>query len=351
MATAVINGLEWMNHPTTTTIPPMVVLSGNDGFVRRHVLHSILKLSGTDIDAVEVFDGPEAQWRDVHDELATISLFDADHHRIAIVREADKFVSSHRSSLERWIASPPADAVLILEVTSFPGTTNLYKQAVAKGLVIQCSPPTTSAWGNPVDEKAVAKWIDSWAKKTYGLALNDKQRALLMDRIGPELGLLDCELAKLALFADEQGKVADDKASSLVGGWRTQTLWEIADHVGDGKIAHALVQLDRLLISGQSPLGFFSPLAWSLRRFGVAAQLVEQAERCGQRPNLSYCLEQAGFRKFDLKKAELQLRRIGRPRAKMLLNWIVELELKLKGTHSNDHAAKFAIEEFLTRLA
>ncbi len=88
-----------------------------------------------------------------------------DHHRIAIVREADKFVSSNRSSLERWIASPPADAVLILEVTSFPGTTNLYKQAVAKGLVIQCSPPTTSAWGNPVDEKAVAKWIDSWAKK------------------------------------------------------------------------------------------------------------------------------------------------------------------------------------------
>ncbi len=107
----------------------------------------------------------------------------------------------------------------------------------------------------------------------------------------------------------------------------------------------------RLLISGQSPLGFFSPLAWSLRRFGVAAQLVEQAERCGQRPNLTQCLEQAGFRKFDLKKAEVQLRRIGRPRAKMLLNWIVELELKLKGTHSNDHAAKFAIEEFLTRLA
>lgn len=268
-----------------------------------------------------------------------------------MVRDADKFISTNRAALERWVDSAPADAVLILEASSFPGTTKLYKQVVAKGLLIQCNPPLTSAWGNPVDEKAIQKWLAGWSKKGYSLSLTNRQLSLLLDRIGTELGMLDCELAKLALFANDKGEVEDATMNKLVGGWRTQTLWEIADHVADGKIAMALEQLDRLLVSGQTPLGFFSPLAWSLRRYGVAAQLVEQQERCGDRPNLAACLEQAGFRKFDLKKAEGQLRRIGRPRTKQLLNWIVEMELKLKGSHSNDRAAKLAIEEFLIRLA
>ncbi len=350
MATTV-HAFEWIESAKGAQLPPMVVLVGSDGFLLRHAIAKVIEASQTDPDAIEAFDGPESNWRDVHDELATISLFDASHHRVAIVKDADKFVSSNRASLEKWIEHPPKDAVLVLEVSTFPGTTKLYKQVVAKGLLIQCNPPVLSSWGNPVDEKAIAKWLGSWAKQTHRLELTQKQMHTLLDRIGTDLGMLDCELAKLALFADAQGNVPDQRVNEMVGGWRTQTLWEIADHVADGKIGHALEQLDRLLSSGQNALAFFAPLAWSLRRYGVAAQLVEQSERCGAKPNLPFALERAGFKKFDLKKAEGQLRRIGRPRAKQLLNWLVEMEMKLKGTHSNDRAARFAIEEFLVKLA
>ncbi len=344
------HAFDWIDAPAAP-IPPSTVLFGADGFLRRHSLEAIFRVCGVDRDAIQVFDGPETAWRDVHDELATLSLFDAANHRIAIVRDADKFITTNRAALERWVESPPADAILVLEAESFPGTTKLYKQIAAKGLLIQCNPPTTAAWGNPVDEKAIQKWMTKWATSQHGLRLGPDQMTTILERVGTELGLLDCELAKLALFADDKGQVPNERLLEIVGGWRTQTMWEISDHVANGKIGQAMEQMQRLMESGQAALGLYAPLAWSLRRFGLAAQLIEQTERCGGKPNLTFALEQAGFRKFDIKKAETQLRRIGRPRAKLLLRWLVELEMKLKGSHSQERASQFAIEEFIARLA
>jgi DNA polymerase III subunit delta len=137
----------------------------------------------------------------------------------------------------------------------------------------------------------------------------------------------------------------------MVGGWRTQTIWKIVELIASGRAAEAIEQQDRLFTGGQNALGIFAPLSWSMRRFGVAAHLVEQAERNGTRVALPLALEKAGFRKNEIKQAETQLRRIGRQRGKKLLEWLLELELKLKGSHSNEHLAKFALEEFILRLA
>jgi DNA polymerase-3 subunit delta len=62
-------------------------------------------------------------------------------------------------------------------------------------------------------------------------------------------------------------------------------------------------------------------------------------------------LEKAGFNRFDLAKAEARLRRIGRVRAKELLNDLVRLELQLKGSHSNEHRARFVLESLIVSLA
>lgn len=345
-----VHAFDWLERASEPKLPPMVVLFGSDGFLTQLSLESLIASSGVDPDAVQKYDGPEAKWREVYDELATLSLFDASHHRIAIIREADKFITANRAYLEKWLEAPPPDAVLVLEASSFPGTTKLYKQVVAKGTLVNCNPPTLASFGNPVDEKKIEKWLITWALRKHKLNLEAKQIHIMLERVGTELGMLDCELAKLSLFASDKGEVPDSILKQVVGGWRTQTMWDISDSIADGQIGEALDQVDRLLKSGQAVIGLFAPLAWSLRRFGLAAQLIEQTERFGSKPNMGVALEKAGFRKFDIKKAETQLRRIGRKRAKDMLHWIVELEMKLKGSHSNEHFAKFALEEFLMRL-
>ena len=92
-----------------------------------------------------------------------------------------------------------------------------------------------------------------------------------------------------------------------------------------------MLQLDRLLASGENPIGLLAQISASLRRLAAATRLILQAEAAGRRIALRQALEQAGIRAFVLQKAERQLRRLGRQRGGQLYRWLLEADLDLKG--------------------
>jgi DNA polymerase III subunit delta len=324
---------------------------GNDWFLRHRAIDKVVQNSGVDEAAVRARNGDDLGWRDVHDDLASRSLFDDAGNRLTIINSADSFLAKHRSQLERWAETTSEDATLILELDSFPANTKLYKLILDHGTVIRCSPPIKARSKDTVDEKAIQAWILSWGKRQHSVQLSIPQANIMIERIGFVFGLLDTELAKLALFADEGGKVSDVMVHELVGGWRTKTVWEVADQIADGKIAIAMEQLDRLFASGQNAIGIFAQLSWYFRRYGMAAHCIEQAERIGKKPVIGEALEQAGFYRYVIGDAEQKLRRIGRVRAKQLLPWLRQMDLELKGSHSQENRARMAVEAFVLRFA
>jgi len=348
--TPVVAAFEFLESKIELPLPTVVACFGTDDFLRRKVIHHFTDASGIDPETIRAFDGETDAWRDIHDELATRSLFDDGGTKVAIVRGADKLVTKSRDQLERWTEQSVVDTCLILEIQTLAANTSLYKLIAKKGKLVKCTPPQKSSWGNPPDEKAIAKWVISWASAKHSVTLTEKQSVLIVDRIGGVCGLIDCEIAKLALFADSNGKIPDKRVSELVGGWRTQTAWELSDAIADGQVAVAIQQLDKLLTAGQNAVGLMAQLSWSLRRYGLAAKLIEQSERVDSRITLAVALERAGFNRFDIAKAETRLKRIGRPRAREMLTWLVDLELQLKGSHSNDQRARLALESMIMKL-
>jgi DNA polymerase-3 subunit delta len=324
-------------------VPRVAFSIGPDEFLRREVIEHLLVLMKFDSLAVTRFDGEEVKWADIHDELATRSLFDTGGPKCAFVRKADDFISKNRDSIEHWIEKGPAGSILLLEVQSLPSNQKIYRSAQKYGWLIGQDKDPSDAY--------IRKWISGWGKRRHGLKLTADQVNLITDRIGFIGGLVECELAKLALFAGEGGEVSDQRVDELVGGWRTQTVWQLSDWIADGEIAKALGLVDKLVMAGQSPVGIAAQLSWSLRRFGMAAYAFEQAERVQTgKPDFSRVLMDAGFRYGEVDKATRRLRRIGRTRAKKLLSWLVDLEGRLKGSHSQDDRARFALEEFILRL-
>ncbi len=339
-----------MGEKLAAPLPAVVVAYGDDAFLRKETVSRALTLSQVDPTTWRGFDGEECKWIDVHDELATRSLFEPDARRIVVVSNADGLVKDARAQLEKWFAAPAADSLLILQVATFPSNTKLFKLAEKHGLCLACSLPTGGGRSKTPSTVELKKWIGAWGKLQHGLQLTATQTNQILEGVGPDCGLLHQELAKLALYADKSGKLTEEQIRTNVGSWRTRTMWEIADAVVDGRIADALLQLEKVFAAGEHPAAVIPQISWSLRRFGNAAQLLLQAKRTGHPLKVQAAIAQCGFWGADAKLAEGRLRRLGLRRAGKLLDWLLELDLKIKGSHSQTDRAIFALEELCLRF-
>lgn len=337
-----LHAFEFLAQTQPQALSTVFVAIGPDDFLRRESIEHAIKLGGVEPLSVARFEGDEAQWRDVNDELSTQSLFDTGGPKVVSIRKADSFLSANREAIERWIEQAPAGSTLLMDLQSLPANQRVYKLASTKGQIVG----TAEAKG-----KEFQTWIKSWGSSKHKVQLTDQQSGLIADRVGYVGGLIDCELAKLALFADSSGKITDSRVDELVGGWRTQTVWKLTEAIADGRIAEAIEGIDKLIMSGQNPIGIAAQMSWSLRRYAVAATWFDQHRRLGvPGVQLSDGIAHAGFQPYAVKKEEERLKTISWLRAKELLAWLVELEKNLKGTHSQEDRARIALETFIFRF-
>src|SRR5262249_12366766 len=186
------------------------VLFGDEPLLKREALERIRAAVLPEEDAdlsLTKFDGREVELREVLDELATVSMFGGGR-RMVVVEEADEFVSAHRPELEGYCDKPRKASVLVLLLDSWPATTRLYKKLAQVGLQINCNLPR-ARFGNEADEDAVLQWLASRAERQHQVRFGDGAAELLLEIVGPQLGRLDQELAKLALLATQPQRTTD----------------------------------------------------------------------------------------------------------------------------------------------
>jgi DNA polymerase-3 subunit delta len=352
-----LHALDFLAAPADHAAPPVCAVFGDDPFLKRLVLRDLRRqVVGDDADVpVAVHDCQEArpQWRDVADELATVSLFGGGP-RLVILEDADEFVSAERARLEDYVAKPKSSGVLVLVVEDWPATTRLYKAVAQSGLAIDCRPPQKGGKSKEVDEGRMVKWIAAWGRSQHELAIGADAAGHLLDLTGPVFGLLDANLAKLALLVPPGTKASADRVQEIVGGWRGKSIWELVDSAVAGETAAALEHIDRLLHAGEHPLAIVGSLSWSLRRYAAATRHFQQAERAGNKIPLREALVRAGFRDWppgEIAKAEKRLIALGRQRGGQLYRWLLELDLALKGSHSSPERGRWALEQLLLRMA
>ena len=336
------HAIDFLAAPAKYPPKPVCVVFGDEAFLRGHVLARIRDavLTGDDGDfALSVFEGDKANLAEVLDCLATLAMFGGGL-RLVIVEDADRFVTQYRAELEDYVASPAAGGILVLTVKSWPANTRLYKAVASSGLAIACSAPKPAR---------LARWLVSWSKQAQGIELRHSAAEQLIEMIGPELGLLDQEISRLALTTEPGGKITAAAVKKTVGSWRAKTTWDMLDSALEGKARDAMVQLDRLLLAGENPVAVLAQVSSTLRRFAAATRLVLQAEQGRRRVGLRATLEQAGFKPFVLKKAERQLRQLGRQRGQQLYGWLLEADLDLKGNSSVE--PRLILERLILRLA
>mgnify|MGYP005846277075 CR=1 FL=1 len=240
----------------------VVVLYGNEPFLIRErfgQLKAALEAVHGSLEP-QIFDGKTCQLSDVLDELRTLGLMSA--HSLVVVDDADQFVKEergYRDAITRYVEQPCPTATLVLRAGQW-NKGNLDKAIAKVGTIIKCEAPTHA--------EATA-WLTARARDEYKVKLDPKAAAMLVERTGASLGLLDAEVGKLAVMADG-GTIGVALVEQAVGKGSDEEAFAIQDAMAQAIVAGqpgvALTQLHEALDLADHPMELVSWAAMDLCR-------------------------------------------------------------------------------------
>jgi DNA polymerase-3 subunit delta len=330
-----VDALTFLDRAERSLSPQaLFVLAGDEAFLKRHA-QAVLRrrLLGPDAAdfALSVYPGDKASYSAVVNDLSTLPFLAP--RRLVVVENADPFVTAERARLEKYLAAPSDVGVLVLEVASWPATTRLAK-LVPDAATIVCKAPAT---------QRLPEWCVRWAEAQQGKPIAAAAAKLLVQLVGPDMGLLDQELAKLAVYVGDAAKIDSKDVDRLVGNNREEKTWAVFDLIGEGRGGAALALLDRLFEQGEDAMRLLGAFSMQLRRLAQAARLSALGK------SVREALNEAGVPSFGHRAAEQQMRHLGRRRLDRLYDWLLTVDQGMKGGSSLP--PRTLLERLVVRLA
>lgn len=162
--------------------------------------------------------------------------------RAVVLRDPAALRKDARQLLDRYLARPAADTLLVLVAPAGAKADRALQQAAGAGAFEFA----------PLTEDRVARWIAHQAQATLGATITPDAAHLLQSAVGNDLQQLAAELDKLASYQAGQGsgdapdgvRAIDEAAvTAVVGIRRGETLGDLLDAVArrDARAAVALV--------------------------------------------------------------------------------------------------------------
>jgi len=342
------------NASTNTTPPagsrPVYAIFGKDAFLTSGALDSLLtRLLGRDRDGTSLskYEGESAALADVLDDCRTPSLLAAS--RVVCVEDADKFVSKHRKSLEKFLqdiidapekarkndlpSPPPMPGTLVLVCRSWASNTRLYKLVAKIGHNIERKPPEYRGGFVP--------WITEQAAKAHRCRLQSGAADRLYELVGDDCGLLNMELAKLATYVAPRDEIRLADVEALIGSSRVEKVFGITDAIGRRDAKAALALWEQVLSTDRdASYKSVGGLRFGFHRLAEAKRMISQGATVA---DVKSRLRMWG----DLRSIKKQLDRFS------LAQWRDHLVRLLRidhGAKTGLHAVETSVEKFIVEL-
>jgi DNA polymerase III subunit delta len=210
---------------------PVYYFHGEDDFLKDAMVGELVRSAvdpATRDFNYDVVRGAEATPDQLESLLHTPPMMAA--RRVVVVRDVSALRKDGRQILDRYLASPAADSVVIL-VTQAGAKPDrgLEQRATAVNFA-------------PLSPDRVVKWVRHHAETSLGVAITDEAIKLLVPIIGSDLPQLAAELDKLANYT---GGAAIDAAavSAVVGVRHGETLGDLLDAVASRDARQAMLLL------------------------------------------------------------------------------------------------------------
>lgn len=124
-------------------------------------------------------------------------------------------------------------------------------------------------------EEEIAMFI-AGKLRAEGKTMTDEALRAFRDLVAPTLRELANELEKLFLYVGRRTEITADDVRAVCSASQQAVIWELIDAIAAKQLRPALATLDKLLDSGEHPLGLLTRLGNQLRLILLARDLMER---------------------------------------------------------------------------
>lgn len=272
---------------------PFYYLVAEDAFLLNEALEAIkgkVLEDGVSEFNYDSFYASEDKVSRVKDTLETLPMMSS--RRLVIFKETHLIKDADWELLFPLLDNPVDSACLVLVADKVDKRKRAYKKFSEKVSLVELKRPF---------ENQLPMWIEYIGAK-HGLKLSSDAVALIRQFIGANLSEIFNELGKLKDFLGERKQVEAEDVLKVVSRTRMDSVFDLANAIGRGDRAAALVSLAQLLESGQNEVGALALIA---RHFRILSILKEQSKLGLSGNKLS---SKAGIPHFFLQEYMGQLR-------------------------------------------
>ncbi|HET6348282.1 MAG TPA: DNA polymerase III subunit delta [Candidatus Krumholzibacteria bacterium] len=230
-------------------VRPLYFLYGPEEFMKREFLRELAAAvlpEGDRTFNLDILHGEEFDPQAFDDRVQAFPLFAK--RRLLVLKNFDALSTSLRESVTARAAALPDGLVLVIESAHEKLETVAHKRLAE----VASKTGVAHAFGALDESETMERVLARFRREEY--RIDPDALDLLIESVGTALIDLSNEVDKILLAAGETRHVTRELVASVVGKYRTVSLFSLLDAAGSSAPATVLPRLSTLLESGEEPV-------------------------------------------------------------------------------------------------
>lgn len=242
---------------------PLYLLFGEEVYLLNEAVNGLMRVAlgeGLSDFNLNIFYGQDATAGQVRDAVETLPMMA--QRRVVVLKEGQDFSDRDLEELLPVVHQPVESTTFIVVNTKVDKRKRFFKDFQKTGVVVEFRKPF---------EEQIPAWIKYIGQK-HGLMIGEAEAQMLHQMVGSTLLSLDNEVRKLSQYLGERKKVTVEDIQKVVSHARVDSVFDLANAIGERDQVSALVCLANLLDHGQNEVGALTLITRHVRILGLIQQ-------------------------------------------------------------------------------
>ncbi|RSL31538.1 DNA polymerase III subunit delta [Salibacterium salarium] len=172
------------------------------------------------------------------------------------VKEKEK-MEHNVSYFEQYIDNAPKETIMIATVSheKLDERKKIVKKLKKQGIVLDA---------NPFDEQKMLQWLHEYIRDS-NIDMTEQAKQKVIQLAGKDMMMLASEMEKLSLYVEAGGEITEEIVEKLVARTLEDNVFELVDHVVNGRSEKALRIYYDLMKQNEEPIKILALLARQFR--------------------------------------------------------------------------------------